>query len=125
MIEISLSNIKKSYGFKNILDNLNIEIKNGDKVSLIGENGCGKSTILKIISKLESVDSGTVAIRSGTTIGYLSQQPENIYKNKIVKNILYDSLVEILELEKKLKRLLLKNIRTNTLDLEISKRLKV
>lgn len=103
MIEISLSNIKKSYGFKNILDNLNIEIKNGDKVSLIGENGCGKSTILKIISKLESVDSGTVAIRSGTTIGYLSQQPENIYKNKIVKNILYDSLVEILELEKKLK----------------------
>ena len=103
MIEISLSNITKSYGFKNILDGLNIEIKTGDKVSLIGENGCGKSTILNIISKFESIDSGSIAIRNGVSIGYLTQQPENVYSNKKVKDILYGSLVEILELEKTLK----------------------
>ena len=38
MMEINLSNIKKNYGFKNILDGLNIEIKTGDRVSLIGDN---------------------------------------------------------------------------------------
>ena len=104
MIEISLNNIKKSFGFKNILNDLNIEIKTGDKVSLIGENGCGKSTILNIINQKENIDSGNIAIRNGSNIGYLNQQPENIYNDKKVKDILYESLKEILEVEKTLKK---------------------
>ena len=104
MIEISLNNIKKSFGFKNILDGLNIEIKTGDRVSIIGDNGCGKTTILNIISALESADSGNVAIRKGAKIGYLNQQPENIYNNKIVKDILYESFKEVLDCESQLKR---------------------
>ena len=78
MIEISLNNIKKSFGFKNILDGLNIEIKTGDRVSIIGENGCGKTTILNIINSIEGIDSGTIAIRKGAKIGYLNQQPEKV-----------------------------------------------
>ena len=70
MIEINLNNVKKSYGFKNILNRLNIEIKTGDRISLIGENGCGKTTILNIISKNESIDDGSLAIKHGATIGY-------------------------------------------------------
>ena len=104
MIEISLNNIKKSYGFKNVLNGLNLEIKTGEKASIIGDNGCGKTTILNIISKKENIDSGSVAIRNGVTLGYLNQQPEDIYKNKIVKDILYDSFKEILELEELLKK---------------------
>ena len=104
MIEISLSNIKKNYGFKNILDGLNIEIKTGDRVSLIGENGCGKTTILNIISSLENPDLGTVAIRHGSSIGYLPQQIANDYSNKVVRSILYESFNDILELEEILKR---------------------
>ena len=104
MIEISLNNIKKSFGFKNILDGLSIEIKTGDRVSIIGENGSGKTTILNIINSIENVDSGTVAIRKGAKIGYLNQQPENIYSNKIVKEILYDSFKDILDIEKQLKK---------------------
>ena len=104
MIEISLNNIKKSYGFKNILDGLNIEIKSGDRVSIIGENGCGKTTILNIINGIENVDSGTISIRKGSKIGYLNQQPENIYSNKVVKDILYDSFKDILDIEKQLKK---------------------
>ena len=49
MIEISLRDIKKSYGFNNVLDNLSLEIKTGDKIGIIGDNGCGKSTCLNII----------------------------------------------------------------------------
>lgn len=104
MIEISLNNVKKTFGFKNILDGLNIELLTGDKVSLIGENGCGKSTILNIINNIEDADSGNVMIRKRTTIGYLNQQPEYIYNNKIVRDILYDSLDEIIEIQKSLKK---------------------
>lgn len=104
MIEISLNNIKKSFGFKNILDGLNIEIKTGDRVSIIGENGCGKTTLLNIVNSTETIDSGTIAIRKGAKIGYLNQQPENIYNNKIVKEILYDSFNDILDIEKQLKK---------------------
>ncbi len=104
MIEISLSNVKKFYGFKNILNGLSIEIKTGDKLSIIGENGCGKSTILNIISSLENIDSGLVTTRNGSTIGYLNQQPEIIYNNKIVKDILYESLKEILNVQDTLKK---------------------
>ena len=46
MTEISLTNVTKTFGFKNILNGLNIEIKTGDRISIIGENGCGKTTIL-------------------------------------------------------------------------------
>ena len=104
MIEISLNNIKKSFEFKNILNELSLEIKTKDKISIIGENGCGKSTILNIINRIENIDSGTVSIRNGSTIGYLNQQSENIYNDKTVKNILYESLKEIKKLEKKLKK---------------------
>ena len=104
MIEISLNNIKKSFGFKNVLDGLNIEVKTGDRISIIGENGCGKTTILNIINSIEGIDSGTIAIRKGAKIGYLNQQPENIYNNKIVKEILYDSFKDVLDIEKQLKK---------------------
>ncbi len=95
MLEISLNNIKKSYGFKNILDGFDLEVKTGDKISLIGENGSGKTTILNIINKIENIDNGTLSIKVGSTIGYLTQQPETIYSNMIVKDIIYDNLKEI------------------------------
>jgi len=104
MIEISLNNVIKSFGFKNILNGLNIEIKTGDRVSIIGENGCGKTTILNIINSIENVDSGTIAIRKGAKIGYLNQQPENIYNDKLVKDILYDSFEEILNCKRQLEK---------------------
>ena len=56
MIEIELNNVKKNYGLKNILDGVNFEVKTGERISLIGENGSGKSTILKIISEIEKQD---------------------------------------------------------------------
>ena len=57
MIEIELNNVKKNFGLKNVLDGVNFEIKTGERISLIGENGSGKSTILKIISGIEKQDS--------------------------------------------------------------------
>jgi ABC-type sugar transport system ATPase subunit len=56
MIEIELNNVKKNYGLKNVLDGVNFEVKTGERISLIGENGSGKSTVLKIISGIEKQD---------------------------------------------------------------------
>ena len=53
MIEIELNNVKKNYGLKNVLDGVNFEVKTGERISLIGENGSGKSTILNIICGIE------------------------------------------------------------------------
>lgn len=57
MIEIELNNVKKNFGLKNVLDGVSFEVKTGERISLIGENGSGKSTILKIISGAEKQDS--------------------------------------------------------------------
>lgn len=104
MIDISLNNIKKNYGFNNVLNGISFEINTKDKVSIIGDNGCGKTTILNIISGLENIDSGSLSIRKGLNIGYLTQQPELIYKDKKVKEILYESDNKLLELSVKLKK---------------------
>ncbi len=104
MIDISLNNISKTFGFKNVLNNINFEVKTGERVSLIGDNGCGKSTILNIICGIENADNGTVSIKKGSNIGYLHQQPEVIYKEKIVKDILYESDTKLLELSQKLNK---------------------
>ena len=64
MIEIELNNIKKNYGLKNILEGFNLEIQTGERLALIGQNGSGKSTILKIIARVETIDDGKINIIS-------------------------------------------------------------
>ncbi len=105
MIEIELNKIKKNYGLRNVLDGFSLELKTGEKIALIGQNGSGKSTILKIIAKQESMDSGTINIRNGAKIGILNQIYENEEKDISVEDFLYKSFEEIFEIEKKLNKL--------------------
>ena len=97
MIKIELNKIKKNFGLKNILDGFNLELRTGERVALIGQNGSGKSTILKIIAKQESIDSGTINIRSGAKIGILNQIYENEKEDISVEDFLYKSFEEILK----------------------------
>ncbi len=105
MIEIELNKIKKNFGLKNILNGFNLELRTGERVALIGQNGSGKSTILKIIAKQESIDSGTINIRSGAKIGILNQIYENEKEDISVEDFLYKSFEEILKVERKLNKL--------------------
>lgn len=105
MIEIELNNIKKNYGLKNVLDGVSFEIKTGERVALIGDNGSGKSTILKIISGEEKADSGKVNIRKEAEIGYLKQVYPNENDSIVVEEYLKRSFKKYFDMEKRLKEL--------------------
>lgn len=105
MIEIELNNVKKDYGFKNILDDINFKIKTGEKVALIGANGTGKSTILRIINGDEKPDTGKVNVRKNASIGFLQQTYEKEKKDVVVENYLKRGFDEYTFIENELKRL--------------------
>ncbi|MBT3455791.1 ABC-F family ATP-binding cassette domain-containing protein [bacterium] len=70
---IHIKNICLSFGHQDIFDNISCTINSSDKIGLVGANGTGKSTLLKIIAKQQSVDSGSVA-HTTKKIGYLPQE---------------------------------------------------
>lgn len=105
MIEIELNNIKKNYGLKNVLDGVDFEVKTGEKIALIGENGSGKSTILKIISGEENIDSGKINIRKNSEIGYLKQIYSKEKENVKVEEYLKRSFKKYFDIEKRLKQI--------------------
>lgn len=71
---ISIQNLSVEFSAKSLFDNINYVINKKDKIALVGKNGAGKSTMLKIIAGLQKPTSGNVAIPSDITIGYLPQQ---------------------------------------------------
>ncbi len=77
-------NISKSYGDKNILDKVNITIERGEKVALIGPNGVGKSTLIKILMGLLEPDSGEIIKDSYLKVGYFSQEFETMDFDKTI-----------------------------------------
>lgn len=72
-MSISINNLKVEFSAKCLFDNISYIINRKDKIALVGKNGAGKSTMLKIIAGLQKPTSGNVAIPHDTTIGYLPQ----------------------------------------------------
>jgi ATP-binding cassette subfamily F protein 3 len=70
---IDFKNIEKSYGLQKVLTGLNFTIREGDKVALIGRNGAGKSTIMRLITGEETADAGEVAIYGDAKLGIVKQ----------------------------------------------------
>ncbi|MBR6529022.1 MAG: ABC-F family ATP-binding cassette domain-containing protein [Firmicutes bacterium] len=75
MILLNATDISKSYTVKPLLSNLSYAINEGDKIGLIGVNGTGKSTLLRITAGVEDLDSGKIVLTGGVRIGYLPQSP--------------------------------------------------
>ncbi|MEC7595545.1 MAG: ATP-binding cassette domain-containing protein [Pseudomonadota bacterium] len=72
---ITLDNISLRFSEKVIFDEINATINKGDKIGLIGRNGEGKSTFLKLLAKLITADDGDLKVQNRTAISYLEQQP--------------------------------------------------
>lgn len=70
---ISINNLSVEFSARTLFDNINYVINDKDRIALVGKNGAGKSTMLKIIAGLQHPTGGTVAIPAGVTVGYLPQ----------------------------------------------------
>ena len=72
-MSISINSLKVEFSAKCLFDNISYIINSKDKIALVGKNGAGKSTMLKIIAGLQKPTSGNVAMPRDTTVGYLPQ----------------------------------------------------
>lgn len=102
MIEISLNKVNKSYGFNKVLDDLSFDVKTNERIALIGSNGCGKTTTLRLIMGIESVDSGVISVRTGSSIGYLTQIPNKEEDNITAREVYLRGVQKIIDLDKKI-----------------------
>lgn len=97
---ISIENLHKSFPDKPICKNASFGIHRGDKIGLIGINGCGKSTFLKMLVDREPVDEGKITMRNNLKIGYLPQIPELNQEATIFEQIYFSDNPKFVMLRK-------------------------
>ena len=100
MAEITVDGIYKSFGENQVLTNLSFSVTEGERVGIVGPNGCGKTTLLKIIAG-EPADSGTVSLPRGCRCGVLEQLPD--YPETVsVRQVLWQAFEHIEEMGREL-----------------------
>ena len=82
--------LKKSYGDRVLFSDLDIHVKAGDRIALIGDNGTGKSTLLKCLTGEEKPDAGVIRWGTGVDIGYYDQHQAGLHENKTVLDEVWD-----------------------------------
>lgn len=90
-----VDNLAKSYDNKQLFSNVHIDIKKGERVALIGDNGTGKTTILKIINQLTPKDEGRITLGSQVHIGYYDQEHQVLHPDKTIFDELHDSYPDL------------------------------
>lgn len=86
-----IEGLTKSYSATPLFENISMDIKRGERVALIGNNGTGKTTILKIINQLTSKDSGKIILGSQVHIGYYDQEHQILHPEKTIFDELHDA----------------------------------
>ncbi len=101
---LACQNISKAYGTNQILSDVSFHIEAREKIAIVGINGCGKTTLLKVIMGEEAADNGQVVISKEAAVGYLSQHQDISFDNTV-----YDEMLEtkkyIIDMEAKLRSL--------------------
>ena len=101
---ISINNLTVAYGGFTLLNEINFHISESDKIGLVGKNGAGKSTILKLVCGLQSPTSGKIAVPNGVKIGYLPQIMEH-HRGRSVIDEAMTAFADMFDLEAELERI--------------------
>ena len=104
MIVLSCNNLYKSFGIDSILENICFTVNEGDKIGIIGVNGTGKTTLMKIISGEYGYDEGDIYTSKDCEIGYLEQNTNFHSENTILEEVL-EVFKDVIEMEKYLRDL--------------------
>lgn len=104
MIELALNKLQKYYGATMVLEDITFEVQTSEKVGIVGCNGCGKTTLLKVIMGIEGYEKGMLSIRKGATIGYLEQMPSYPENFKVI-DVLNTAFEKVDDVYKELKKL--------------------
>jgi len=104
---IDINNLSVQFTGENLFENVNLKILPQDKIALVGSNGTGKSTFLKMLSGKQSQESGTISSKKGLKIGYLPQELISTSKSTIFEDV-RNSLTNIIAIDEKEKQLQLK-----------------
>lgn len=97
MILLSAQNISKTYMERKIFDNISFFLNEGDKVGIIGINGTGKSTLLRILANAEEPDSGEIICTNGIRISYLSQTPKFKKHISVLEHVMFNLSLDLKE----------------------------
>ena len=101
---ISVEGLTVEFGGFTLFDDVSFVVNKKDRIALVGKNGAGKSTMLKIFAGLQSPTSGTVSIPKETTIGYLPQQMQ-LTDSRTVREEAEQAFGHIHKMEKEIERL--------------------
>ena len=104
MIVCSVNKIAKMYGGNSIFEDISFEIKEKERVGLVGRNGSGKTTLIRLLAGEETPDTGQIHWKKGAAIGYLTQIPD--YSDETTtKAVFRSAFTSLLQVEEKMKKL--------------------
>ena len=84
---LNMEGVRKTYGDRTLLDDVTFYMKQGDRVGVVGVNGCGKSTFLRLAAGKEKPDSGSVSYDPNVRLGYLPQDPAYGPENTVMEQV--------------------------------------
>ena len=81
---LHVENLSKSFGSNHLFSNISFDIKKGERIAIIGDNGTGKTTILKIINRIEAADGGLIRLGTNVHIGYYDQEQQLLTEDNTI-----------------------------------------
>ena len=102
---LNVSDLKMSFGFGSLFEDVSFALNEKESISIVGPNGCGKSTLLKIIAGLEKLSKGQVSIKKGAKVAYLDQVGASKDDPRKVYEVLKEAFGYLYELEKRIKKI--------------------
>src|SRR5258708_6848200 len=101
---LQVRNVSKVYGAVTVLDDVSFVLNAGERIGLVGPNGVGKSTLLKILTGQENADSGSFAFAPSTELGYLPQTMPEFYGHTM-QDLILESVGNLRQLEERMREL--------------------